>query len=214
MQLTLPERPDSTTSFLKPVFATLATWAGACRWLKSRNIRHITTKRGSKGARAFLYSFTEVERAVLDSLPIGFPVRDPFPEPELHYSQSLVVVPPHFFHDKHLNCPVMIEPVSKESISVGLGAKVKDGLSSVFTRLGITLPSGDPVTARRLLAAPSHFKALLSLSLREIRFGRNGSILTGRICLSSWGSKPRPLEKQLGQRQISRLYLRLRSPTT
>src|SRR5271165_1967501 len=43
-------------------------------------------------------------------------------------------------------------------------------------------------TAHRLLAAPSHFMDLPSLSLREIRFARNGSILICTICLSSWGS--------------------------
>lgn len=111
----------------------------------TNDIRPISAKRGLFGKPAHIYSFAEVERAILKELPTGFPIRDPVPGTELHYSQSLFVVPVRFFKNRGVSSPVMIDAVSLASIANGLGALVKEGASSVFTRLGITLPSGDPV---------------------------------------------------------------------
>lgn len=101
----LRERHEISVAEVQDLFAlrTVNNVVGS-HWLKAKNIRPITSKRGPIGRPASLYPFAEVERAILKGLPIGFPIRDPIPEPKLRYSQALFVVPVHFFKDRALNC--------------------------------------------------------------------------------------------------------------
>jgi hypothetical protein len=148
-------------------------------WLRAKNIKCISTKRGARGARAFLFSFSQVESAVLEDLPLGFPVRDPYTN--LRYSQSLFVVPVHFFRARNGNCPVKIDHVSDNAIADGLGAGVTKGASSVFTRLGVVLPSGDPIVIR-----PHQFRHMLNTMLQ-----RGGA---GQMDIAQWSGR-----KDVGQ---------------
>lgn len=75
----------------------------------------------------------------------------------------------------------MIDAVSHGAISRGLGAVVKRGKPSVFTRLGITLPSGDPVVIRT-----HQFRHMLNTMLQ-----RGGA---GQMDIAQWSGR-----KDVGQ---------------
>jgi hypothetical protein len=77
-------------------------------------------------------------------LPDGFPILDP--ETGLKYSEALFVVQKNLFHSQKGTWACMIESVSQQHISDGLGGRTAHGASSVFTRLGLTEEDGSEIS--------------------------------------------------------------------
>lgn len=101
----------------------------------------VDTKRN--GYRAFV-RFTELERAVVDLLPRGFPVFDR--RVGMTYSQSLFVVQRNLFRYRWpAPFACMVDRVEREQVNTGLGAKAAVGVDSLFTRLGLTEEDGSPI---------------------------------------------------------------------
>ena len=106
-------------------------------WLKINNV----PKYGELKNRYCI--FRDIQNAVIANLPAGFPIIDR--HTGLRYSKALFVVPHNFFHSENGTSPVMIAPVAYGSVANGLGAGIRYGKSSVFTRLEIEAPSGTPI---------------------------------------------------------------------
>ena len=104
-------------------------------WLNKKKIKSL-----NPGA----YAFSDIEHAVLSDLPLGFPFRDK--GVELKYSETLFVVPRHFFNERNPVQSVMIEPVTYAAIMCGFGGNSES--SSVFTRLDIVSLSGERINLK------------------------------------------------------------------
>ncbi len=87
--------------------------------------------------------FSDVEAAVIELLPRGFPVLDS--DTGLKYSEALFVVPRYLFSNQRSSIPCLVEPVTTDHVNNGLGASVQHGKSSIFTRLDLTSPDGNVV---------------------------------------------------------------------
>ena len=87
--------------------------------------------------------FADVERAILNLLPNGFPVFDR--ATGLKFSEALFVVQKNFFHSQKGTWACMIEAMCQQHISDGLGGRTEHGASSVFSRLGLTENDGSPI---------------------------------------------------------------------
>ena len=109
-------------------------------WCKSQGVS--TSKLEGEGKRVFA-RFADVEAAVLDMLPRGFPVLDA--ATGLKYSEALFVVRRNELGGQRGTYRCMIEPVGIGQINTGLGSRAEHGHESVFTRLGFTEPDGSPI---------------------------------------------------------------------
>lgn len=91
-----------------------------------------------------LVRFRDVERAICALLPRGFPVFDA--HSGVRYSEALFVVPLRQFGREDMT-PVtcMVQRVSPREINDGLGAGVRHGRHSVFSRLGLVKEGGAPI---------------------------------------------------------------------
>ena len=96
-----------------------------------------------RGARDYL-QFRDIERAVIDLLPNGFPLLDP--KSDTKYSEAMFVALRHRFrHNLTTPMPCMIEAVTHGVISDALGNRVGHGVQSVFSRLDLTEEDGTPI---------------------------------------------------------------------
>lgn len=103
----------------------------------------IATSKQDGGKRVFAL-FADVEKAVLDMLPRGFPILDEVTG--LKYSEALFVVRRNELGAQRGTYRCMIEAVGIGQINTGLGSRAEHGYESVFTRLGFTEPDGSPIT--------------------------------------------------------------------
>ena len=87
--------------------------------------------------------FVDLEKAVIKSLPHNFPYLDK--GLGLKYSEALCVVPLLTFHQRKRALFCGLESVTHGIMSDGLGGRVVHGVSSVFTRAGISGVDGEPV---------------------------------------------------------------------
>lgn len=88
-------------------------------------------------------SFSDLEQAVVETLPRTFPFLDK--GLGLKYSEALCVVPLFLFSQQKRTLSFGLNSVTHGQVSDGLGARLKFGISSVFSRLGITDPDGEPI---------------------------------------------------------------------
>ena len=107
------------------------------QWCKGHYL--ITRKEG----RHTFVRFTDVERAVIDMLPIGFPILDQ--TSGLKFSEALLVVRKNELHEQRGTYRCMIEPVTTDQINNGLGSANRHGKRSIFERLGFAEQDGSPI---------------------------------------------------------------------
>ncbi len=94
------------------------------------------------GRLAFV-RFSDVQKAALSKLPMGFPVLNH--ETGIKYSDALLVVRANELSNRFDTYPGMIEPVTIDQINTRLGNGVQHGFPSVFTRLGFDEPDGSHI---------------------------------------------------------------------
>lgn len=107
-------------------------------WLGYRKLE----KRGMPNNN-FRISFSDLEQAVIEELPDSFPFLDK--GLGLKYSEALCVVPLFFFSQQKRTLFFGLDSVTHGQVSDGLGARLKFGVSSIFSRFGITDPDGAPI---------------------------------------------------------------------
>ncbi|MDA8258992.1 MAG: integrase [Betaproteobacteria bacterium] len=103
----------------------------------------IATSKQDGGKRVFAL-FADVEKAVLDMLPRGFPILDEVTG--LKYSEALFVVRRNELGAQRGTYRCMLEAVGIGQINTGLGSRAEHGHESVFSRLGFTEPDGSLIT--------------------------------------------------------------------
>jgi hypothetical protein len=115
-------------------------------WARRNGLIPISGKVEGRGKNAALYSFQDVERAIIGMLPRSFPYFDK--RTRLKYSEALLVVPYGLFNERWTTWSCMIQPVRHDQIAQALtGIKTPSGESpSLFQRLGMAPPS---TTTRR-----------------------------------------------------------------
>lgn len=96
------------------------------------------------GGKCVFALFANVEKAVLDMLPRGFPILDEVTG--LRYSEALFVVRRNELGAQRGTYRCMIEAVGIGQINTGLGSRAEHGHESVFTRFGFAEPDGSPIT--------------------------------------------------------------------
>lgn len=110
----------------------------AMTWLRYRGLRESGVR-----FKEMRVPFVDLEKAVLEELPKEFPYLDK--GTGLKYSEALCVVPPFTFNQQKKTCLFGLESVTHGIMSDGLGGRVEYGVSSVFTRAGISGVDGAPV---------------------------------------------------------------------
>ncbi|WP_211474618.1 integrase [Collimonas humicola] len=110
----------------------------AMTWLRYRGLR----KPGVR-LKDMWVPFADLEKAVLENLPHNFPYLDK--GMGLKYSEVLCVVPLLTFHQRKRALFYGLESVTHGIMNDGLGGRVAHGVSSVFTRAGISGVDGEPV---------------------------------------------------------------------
>ncbi len=110
----------------------------ASAWLSYRKLQ----PRGTR-MKDVLIPFADLERAVIDLLPHNFPFLDK--NMGLKYSEALCVVPIFTFNQQKQTLFFSLESLTIGKVSDGLGARVEYGVSSVFTRAGISGSDGEPI---------------------------------------------------------------------
>lgn len=110
----------------------------ADQWVKGKKIP-LTPR----GRRKRSVAFSDVERAVIEMLPPGFPLVDA--RTGLTYANALFVVRKNEMHQQRGTYRCMIEPITIQHINDGLGCGVAHGKTSIFSRLGFTEPDGSPI---------------------------------------------------------------------
>ncbi|HCN72771.1 MAG TPA: integrase [Pusillimonas sp.] len=113
-------------------------WVEAKAWLNYRKLK----KRRTQNNNSRL-PFSDLEQAVIEGLPDNFPFLDK--GLGLKYSEALCVVPLFFFNQQKRTLCFGLGSVTHGQVNDGLGASLKHGKSSVFSRLGITDPDGEPI---------------------------------------------------------------------
>ncbi len=106
-------------------------------WCKNNNIQ-IKNRLNSNYVR-----FSEVEIAIIDTLPGGFPIINK--DNDCKYSEALFVVRMNELGKQKSTLNCMIEPVSINQINTGLGARVEHGFPSIFTKFGYVEPDGSNI---------------------------------------------------------------------
>lgn len=89
------------------------------------------------------YDFEAVERAAIGQTPQSFPVFDP--ETGLKFSEALFIVHRNEMSQHRSPIKCLIEQVTTAHINDGIGAGIKHGRSSVFSRMGYTEADGTPL---------------------------------------------------------------------
>ena len=107
-------------------------------WLAYRKVNI----RGIKTAEVKIH-FADLEKAVITDLPRDFPILDK--GTGLLYSEALCVVPLYFFNQQKRTLICSLSSVTHTQVGDGLGASLEHGKFSVFSRLGITAPDGEPI---------------------------------------------------------------------
>lgn len=107
-------------------------------WLNYRKLKNRRTQNNNSRL-----PFSDLEKAVIDQLPRTFPFLDKCLG--LRYSEALCVVPLFFFNQQKRTLSFSLNSITHAQVSDGLGASLKHGSSSVFSRLGITDPDGEPI---------------------------------------------------------------------
>jgi len=121
----------------------LANKVTATSWARTHGVPPAKSMRLCGHNRAtYLYRFKDVESTIVAMLPKNFPYYDK--ESGLKYSDALILVPKNLFHQERATYLCMFDIVTNACFNTGLGAGVKDGKSSVFTRLGIEDSAGNP----------------------------------------------------------------------
>lgn len=108
-------------------------------WAKSHKVEVVDG--ANKGG--VVYRFGDLEAAVVAMLPPDWPVCDA--KTGLRYSESLLVIPVQLFHSDKATYRCMVEKISTNMFNNQLGAGVKHGKSSIFSRMGFTEPDGSPI---------------------------------------------------------------------
>ena len=91
-------------------------------------------------------AFVDLERAVLQMLPKGFPVMER--ETGLRYSQALCLVRRNELHAQRGTYRCLIEPLDQAVVSAGLGNRSRHGVPSVFDRMGFFDEDSAPIAIR------------------------------------------------------------------
>lgn len=87
--------------------------------------------------------FSDVEAAVIEMLPVGFPILDK--ATGLKYSDALLVARRNELGGQRGTYRCMMEAVGIGQINTGLGSRVEHGHESIFTRFGFTEPDGSHI---------------------------------------------------------------------
>ena len=105
-------------------------------WAKTNGIEPINRKQHS-----YQYRFKDVENAIVDMLPKGFPIYDQ--ETGLKYSDALILVHKNLFHEQRGTYRCMFETVGTDNINAEMGSGEKHDKSSIFSRLEIKDSAGN-----------------------------------------------------------------------
>lgn len=89
------------------------------------------------------YRFTEIEKYVIDRLPVGFPFLDK--KLNLKYSDALFVMRLNEMHGTRATYHCLFEAIDINIVGNHLGARVKHKASSIFDVFGFHEPNGDPI---------------------------------------------------------------------
>lgn len=106
-------------------------------WCKTNRISGVK-KEGGIFAR-----FADVEKAVVGTLPRGFPLLNE--ETGCKYSEALFVVRVNQLHAQRGTYNCLIEPITIDQINTGLGGRTEHGFASIFSRFGFIEPDGSPI---------------------------------------------------------------------
>ena len=106
-------------------------------WCVARKIKIFSRKDG------WDILFSDLENAIIAMLPKNFPIC--VKNTGLKYSQALMVVQLNELHDTRATNGCMFEPVSANTINYGLGARVRHGGASIFTRNDYSEMDGGPM---------------------------------------------------------------------
>jgi hypothetical protein len=87
--------------------------------------------------------FSDVEQAVLQLLPRGFPLFNA--EQNLKYSEALFVIQRNELHERRATYGCLIGPMHQGIVSDHLGARTTCGIRSIFDRLGLREADGSPI---------------------------------------------------------------------
>lgn len=87
--------------------------------------------------------FSDVEKAAIKLLPVGFPLLHP--EIGVKFSEALIVVRRNELHSAKGTFSCVIEPVSINQVNTALGTRSEHGFESIFDRLGFTEPDGSRI---------------------------------------------------------------------
>lgn len=109
-------------------------------WAQRKGLVPVQGKVASRGTKAAMYAFRDVERAIIAMLPKSFPYFDK--RTRLKLSEALLVVPYGLFREKHATWTSMIQVLRYDQIAQALtGVKTSSGDSpSIFERLGMVTP--------------------------------------------------------------------------
>jgi hypothetical protein len=132
-----------TANDLLGVFG-FATKTSVTRWLQERDVPSYESQRQQYqvGRLPATYRFTDVEKAVVAMLPVGFPYYDK--DRDLKYSESLILVPYNFMHEDKGTYRCMFDIVTTDTFNNQLGAGERHQKSSIFSRLGLRDAQGNP----------------------------------------------------------------------
>ena len=107
-------------------------------WLDHRKLRERWTR-----IKDVPIPFADLEKAVIEELPHDFPFLDK--GMGLKYSEALCVVPRFTFNQQKRTCYFCLGSITHGNVNDGLGCGFERGISSVFTRAGISGLDGEPI---------------------------------------------------------------------
>lgn len=116
----------------------LTARGAANAWCKAKAIK--TEKLDGKH---LFTRFSDVEAAVIEMLPAGFPILDK--ATGLKYSDALLIVRRNELGGQRGTYRCMIEAVGIGQINTGLGSRAVHGHDSIFNRFGFTEPDGSHI---------------------------------------------------------------------
>lgn len=120
---------------------------GVILGVKDRNSANAWAKANALGMirinRVRYVRFADVEKAVVDRMPKGFPMLNK--ETGLKYSNALMVVRTNELASCQGTSRCMIEPININQINNGLGSRAYKGFDSIFTRFCFSEPDGSPI---------------------------------------------------------------------
>lgn len=126
-----------TMSELRDAIGLCARRATALQWCQNFDVPTANFKR-----RAHV-RFSDVERAVLSMLPVGFPILDR--EGGLKYSDALLVIRVNEIHLRNSPYRCMVESLTINQVNRRLGGLDLHGFESIFTKFGFTEPDGSRI---------------------------------------------------------------------